>query len=165
MSKKSLGWRTMLVVPELETELRTMRHCASTMRVRIAACLPHAAANESHLAMHSSTLLPINQGSRRPTPLKRRHLSADGRHPSVIHTALGTPDAHTACSCGAVLQCSLVATWFEEQRGKTEACGSGAQRMTAPLHIRQQAGYVPYCWGRHLLPRAGVADVAGPAVC
>ena len=32
-SKKTLGWRTMLVVPELESELRTLRGCASTMQV------------------------------------------------------------------------------------------------------------------------------------
>lgn len=34
MSKKTLGWRTLLVVPELETELRALRHCSGTMQVR-----------------------------------------------------------------------------------------------------------------------------------
>ena len=33
MSKKTLGWRTLLVVPELETELRALRHCSGTMQV------------------------------------------------------------------------------------------------------------------------------------
>ena len=32
-SKKTLGWRTMLVVPELETELSILKNCATTMRV------------------------------------------------------------------------------------------------------------------------------------
>lgn len=93
MSKKSLGWRTMLVVPELETELRTLRHCTSTMRVRIAACLPHAAANESasgHAFKHPSA------DSRRPTPLKRRQ-SQRKRAPSECHshTAWHTRCAHS----------------------------------------------------------------------
>jgi 5' nucleotidase family len=33
MSKKTLGWRTLLVVPELETELRALHHCSGTMQV------------------------------------------------------------------------------------------------------------------------------------
>lgn len=33
-SKKTLGWRTMLVVPELETELRILKGCANTMKAR-----------------------------------------------------------------------------------------------------------------------------------
>lgn len=33
MSKKTLGWRTLLVVPELETELRALRNCSGTMQV------------------------------------------------------------------------------------------------------------------------------------
>ena len=33
-SKKTLGWRTMLVVPELESELRIAKRCANTMQAR-----------------------------------------------------------------------------------------------------------------------------------
>ena len=44
-SKKTLGWRTMLVVPELESELRIAKRCANTMQARPAAtmhedCIP-----------------------------------------------------------------------------------------------------------------------------
>lgn len=35
-SKKTLGWRTMLVVPELETELCILKGCATTMKARLA---------------------------------------------------------------------------------------------------------------------------------
>ena len=35
-SKKTLGWRTMLVVPELESELRIAKRCANTMQARTA---------------------------------------------------------------------------------------------------------------------------------
>ena len=35
-SKKTLGWRTMLVIPELETELSILKGCATTMRVSAA---------------------------------------------------------------------------------------------------------------------------------
>ncbi len=33
-SKKTLGWRTMLVVPELESELRIAKSCSNTMQAR-----------------------------------------------------------------------------------------------------------------------------------
>ena len=33
-SKKTLGWRTMLVVPELESELRIAKRCSNTMQAR-----------------------------------------------------------------------------------------------------------------------------------
>lgn len=63
MSKKTLGWRTLLVVPELETELRALRHCSGTMQVPQDHPTAHASSQAGRSLMSTSAAaaaLPVD---------------------------------------------------------------------------------------------------------